>query len=379
MRLFSTLLSLVMATLPVIAQANIYEGTFANPPARSRPRFRYWLPDASVDAEVVRADVASAAAIGAGGLEFVPFFNYGGQMGSEPEGSDWSKYAFGSPAFKNLLISALSAHEKHGLFMDLALGPNQGQGVPANSKDTGLQWDLVRLFPFSFSHGIGKHCMLTGVQIPYTYAVNGTFDGKLPGWGEGELVASIAARVISSKTLNDTAQLGPSVQPYSWTQYKLDHRTLKDITSKTSNSTGHLSISFPDDGQYRLFSFYQRLAGHKNVVLKNERQDTIFDQGSYVVDHHSEQGAQTVIKFWEKYILDDQVKDLIKAAGNFGMPPLFTQSIHQARRTTITINSMGGQHRDQLQHYVVALTNSTVQEEIRIQLKKISTSHRLPK
>jgi hypothetical protein len=30
------------------------------------------------------------------------------------------------------------------LFMDFALGPNQGQGVPAPSDDRGLQWDLVR-------------------------------------------------------------------------------------------------------------------------------------------------------------------------------------------------------------------------------------------
>jgi hypothetical protein len=77
-------------------------------------------------------------------------------MGPEPEGVDWSKFAFGSPAFKELLVGTLSAHEEHGLLMVLALGPNQGQGVPADPNDQGLQWDLVRLRPFSSSSpGIG--------------------------------------------------------------------------------------------------------------------------------------------------------------------------------------------------------------------------------
>jgi hypothetical protein len=135
--------------------------------------------------------------------------------------------------------------------------------------------------------------------------------------------------VISSQTLNGTTQLGPSVQPYFWTRYKLDHTTLTDITTKASDSSGHLSISFADDGQYRLFTFYQRLAGHKNVAFKNERNKTIFDQGSFALDHHSKQGAQTAIKFWEKYILDDQVRALIKAAGNFGIPPWLAYSTDQ--------------------------------------------------
>jgi hypothetical protein len=28
--------------------------------------------------------------------------------------------------------------------MDFALGPNQGQGVPAEPDNEGLQWDMVR-------------------------------------------------------------------------------------------------------------------------------------------------------------------------------------------------------------------------------------------
>jgi hypothetical protein len=50
---------------------------FAHPPARSRPSFRYWLPDASVNSSIVAANINSAASIGAGGIEFIGFYQYG--------------------------------------------------------------------------------------------------------------------------------------------------------------------------------------------------------------------------------------------------------------------------------------------------------------
>ncbi len=117
-------------------------GTFQAPASRARPRFRYWLPDASVDPEIIKADIRDAGAHGAGGVEFLPFFNYGGSRGAPP-GTDWSTYNFGTPPFHALFRAALEAHQENDLLMDFALGPNQGQGVPAAADDEGIQWDLV--------------------------------------------------------------------------------------------------------------------------------------------------------------------------------------------------------------------------------------------
>jgi hypothetical protein len=124
-------------------------GTFENPAARSRVRFRYWVPDGGVDPAVVAEDVASAGSVGAGGFEFLPFFEYGGQLGLGvfPQTIDWCTHNFGSVSFRNLFKTALEAHRDNGLVMDFALGPNQGQGVPANKDDEGLHWDLVRTNP----------------------------------------------------------------------------------------------------------------------------------------------------------------------------------------------------------------------------------------
>jgi hypothetical protein len=126
--------------------ADIDYGTFSSPAAIVRPRFRYILLDASVDKSVVRDDIQSAGSAGAGGIEFLPFYNYGAQSGGIPPGADWSTYGFGTSAFREMFHSALEAHAEAGMVMDFALGPNQGQGVLAKSDDKGLQWDLVRDF-----------------------------------------------------------------------------------------------------------------------------------------------------------------------------------------------------------------------------------------
>lgn len=114
-------------------------GSFQDPAPRVRPRFRYWLPDASVDSGRVQQNIKDAGALGAGGVEFLPFYAYG----SEVPGADWATYGFGTPAYLEIFKAALQAHREAGLAMDFPLGPNQGQGVPARYDDEGLQWDLV--------------------------------------------------------------------------------------------------------------------------------------------------------------------------------------------------------------------------------------------
>lgn len=136
----------VVAALPIVLTAatpNNSYGTFTNPSAQVRPFFRYWLPDASVDPTVVASDVCSAAEVGAGGIEFLAYYGYGGAIGGNPPGSDWVTYGFGSAPFQHILQAALEAAKENSVLVDVALGPNQGQGVPASSDADGIQWDLV--------------------------------------------------------------------------------------------------------------------------------------------------------------------------------------------------------------------------------------------
>lgn len=78
-------------------------------------------------------------------MEYLPWYNAGGFLGPNPLGDDWGKYGVGTFVFNRLFQAALEAHRDAGMVMDFAIGPNQGQGVPAAPNDEGLQWDLVRL------------------------------------------------------------------------------------------------------------------------------------------------------------------------------------------------------------------------------------------
>jgi hypothetical protein len=166
------LLSLLLLWQPVRADTNdqtsatVDRGTFDDPAARLRPRFRYWLPDAGVDIRIVQDNIKSAGAIGAGGVEFLPFYNYGGQLSPEPTGADWTKDGFGTPTFHKMFLAALEAHKEAGLVMDFPLGPNQGQGVPADPSDEGLQWDLV------------SACRINGVFLRFTLTLTSLFRNR---------------------------------------------------------------------------------------------------------------------------------------------------------------------------------------------------------
>ena len=56
-------------------------GTFQDPSVNVRPRFRYWIPDSSVNFSTVADDVKEISRIGGGGMELLGYYLYGGLGG----------------------------------------------------------------------------------------------------------------------------------------------------------------------------------------------------------------------------------------------------------------------------------------------------------
>ena len=94
--------------------------------------------------DVLRADIANMSAVGAGGLEFIPFYMYG-LVGSEYGLDSWAENGYGTPKYKRIFKVAAQAVKDHGLVMDFAIGANQGQGAPAVPESRGLAVELVSL------------------------------------------------------------------------------------------------------------------------------------------------------------------------------------------------------------------------------------------
>lgn len=133
----------------------------------------------------------------------------------------------------------------------------------------------------------------------------------LPGWGSGEIVAAVTA--VATDKINITTR-SPHLQ------LVLRDETLKAVTPMVDDR-GILNITdetLSSHSEHWIFAFYQRKTLAKNVDFDAQTHDNIFDNGSFTVDHFSIQGAQTVIKFWEKHILRDGVDKLLSEAGHYG-------------------------------------------------------------
>lgn len=78
--------------------ADIDYGSFQNPSNRVRPRFRYWVPDASVDLDTVKSDIIAASSVGAGGVELLGYYFYGAAIAGDIP-VDWTLYGWGTAAW----------------------------------------------------------------------------------------------------------------------------------------------------------------------------------------------------------------------------------------------------------------------------------------
>ena len=149
---------------------------------------------------------------------------------------------------------------------------------------------------------------------------NGLFDGVIPGWGAGELVALVSAEIVSSQNFSLPAPAAAIfASQNSYTRLKVKEDSLTEWTDQVS-SAGQASLDL-SGGSTRLFAFYQRLNHEKNLEYQANVSKTIFDNGSYVVDHYSSRGANVIIDFWENHLLKGEARDLLMQVGTYGMRP----------------------------------------------------------
>ncbi|EYB29127.1 hypothetical protein FG05_13859 [Fusarium graminearum] len=266
---------------------------FEAPAMEYRPRFRYWLPDADVDHDILKNDIQDLKKLGAGGLEFVPFYNYG--FGGVND-SKLETYAFGSPAFKNVLQIALEATKANGLSIDVALGASQGQGVPSKPLTPGLAVQLV----------YGKTSVKGGAK----------FDGALPAadinWNEnlgyihpqekfgGNRLIGVSAAAVASKNVSGDN-----------TYVSLHEKSLVDLTKHVKD--GKITWTAPTDHkEYVLFAHYERYTNQRSA---DGVPTSVIANGSWVTDHFSATGAKLAAQFWEKNLLSTQIRQLLKEIG----------------------------------------------------------------
>lgn len=177
--------------------------------------------------------------------------------------------------------------------MDFAVGPNQGQGVPAEAENEGLMWDLS---PFA-------------VYVP----LGDSFHGTLPGWGTGTLEAVVAGLITEITVESQGRQTNT-----------LATSSLRDVTSRVSDD-GQLHVDFSDlDGlRHVVYAVYLVRSGARSQLRpgqlrgpQTEPTDYVHN-GSWVVDHFSARGARVITQFWEKHLLVDGTKERLQQVARY--------------------------------------------------------------
>jgi hypothetical protein len=145
----------------------------------------------------------------------------------------------------------------------------------------------------------------------------------IPGWGTGRLVACVTALVKTNQTVTyETLDVTSQPTRITFDEYKLDHTTLTECTDSVDQN-GRLTLQLrkaTTKTHHRIFAFYERLSGEKNLLFASDRHQTLFDNGSYVVDHFDAKGAAIISGFWEEYMLTDEIAELLHQVGNYGIP-----------------------------------------------------------
>ncbi|KXH49842.1 hypothetical protein CSIM01_03979 [Colletotrichum simmondsii] len=288
-------LAALTASLATISEAHSLDN-FVSPPNTYRPKFRYWFPDAEVDIEAVTRDVAEIASVGAGGLEFLPYYQF------RAPSANWSTYGYGTNASRDVFRAAMQAAADNDLLFDFAIGANQGQGVPSEPESVGLALELA--------------------YVNITVAPGHVFNGTLPlstqpaspslhffmhpceEFGQQDLSFVLAVEETPASNTSSTAvNLG----------------RVMDITTSVDPSTRSISWTAPKDSQntWRIMAWYTRYTNQRSIDGAPDAA-TWVQNGSWITDHFSAAGAKKLTGFFDEYMIpEEQDRALLTRVGKY--------------------------------------------------------------
>ncbi|KKY13290.1 putative secreted protein [Diplodia seriata] len=331
---FKMLVSLALASLSVGVCSAKEDNAFSSPDLKYRPKFRYWIPDASVSNEIVQKDIATMADVGAGGFELVAYYQYGFPESDSGEATptDWGVYGFGTDAFRKTFHAALEATDEHGLLMDFGLGANQGQGCPAEAGSSGLAVELA-YSNVTVASGESYNGTLPLTRQPDNLL--GSIMHMLEDWGQQNLSAVVAVEIKDVQT-------SPTTYPTNVVG------RIIDLTSSV-NADRSLSWTAPaGNSTWKVMAWYERFTNQKSQSPGLNATNFI-QNGSWVVDHFSAAGSKKMTDFFDEHVIpDDESRKLLAAVGQHGWEdsmemmtslfwtPSFQQMFQEGRGYSVT-------------------------------------------
>lgn len=253
---------------------------FQDPGIEYRPEARWWLAEGSHTDETIRESIKELYDSGFGAVEFLTL--------DESAYLDDARYAWGSEEW---------THDSHLIMEECN---KYGMGVSFTS---GTHWSTANLAHItpddqSASQELGYATIdLTAGQ---------TYSGALPvpELSEDATKMRLERVVIAEKTtVSEDGKIT-----------SLNESSLEDITEYAEQVDGEWTINYtaPEKGEnYTLFAFWQ--------YGTSESYRPSVTGKSYTINYLSREGIDTLIEYWDKHVLDDSMKEMIRENGDVSM------------------------------------------------------------
>lgn len=331
--------------------------SFADPPRAARPMYRYWVPLAYTDDDVLRAELQDIARAGAGGIEIAPFIVPG--AGNQTN-AFLAEYGWGTPRWAHKLEVITAEAARLGLSVDQSLGPHYPATVPtlnsfnqpeaeqqliygrefneagttrtgalpapltappsltrklcgdATAGDEELQVDAIGGFAVgdSVTVGVGdtaEKVVVTGLGRRTDSCADLFVSALAKSHAVGESAVTVA-RTTRIRTL--VAQCVGTCSAATPGPVELLPSSVRDVTAEVHRGT--LAQDFPtgNGNPWVLLDILQTASG-----LVAQRGGYTATQPNYVVDHWSRGGVQVQSSFWDEHILTEAVQTNLDAIG----------------------------------------------------------------
>ncbi|MET7397038.1 glycosyl hydrolase [Dactylosporangium sp. NPDC005572] len=262
---------------------------FTAPDAATRAQFRWWWPGAHVDTNEIAREVHQIADAGFGGFEIADVYD------SVSAPMDPAVYGWGTPRWNAAVETALATAKQRGLLTSITIGPHWPSAVPGVLPDSAAGAKEL-------THGratVEAGASFSGpVPLPTT-SPSGTSTAN-PNPPVSPVLVRLFAAQVTTATL-------PASGPVELVQ-----GSLTDLTGRVAN--GAVSWTAPAGGNpWVLIAIWQRGTGQiVNMFDGNPNNSPVSVPQAYVVDHFGREGADVVVRHWERDLLTARILRLLR-------------------------------------------------------------------
>ncbi|MFF1878406.1 glycosyl hydrolase [Leifsonia sp. NPDC058230] len=246
-----------------------------NPPIEFRPELRWWLAEGLHTDETLRYEIDTAARLGFGGMEFLAM----------DEGDiDHARYGWGSEEWVHDSQIVVEETTARGMSVSFTSGTNwSNANLPTIDPDHPAASKELNVVSEDLAAGATREGALPRIDLDGLVA-----EGILPGH-RGEVhdqtfVAAIAVRVLE-----------PTV-----TGAILDADSVVDLTGRVRD--GDLDWTAPDDGTWRLFSYWMHGTGQTASPSASV---------NYTINYLDPDGIEALTDYWHTVVLTPALQEQI--------------------------------------------------------------------